>query len=384
MANKGKDKDMKMQKITKSTNYKKLLKRVSTLLEEARKKTVRQINTIIVETYWHIGKLIVEEEQKGKERAEYGEKLLLKLSNDLTKRFGKGFTDRNLRAVRQFYLVYPKLHALRAESLTQKKRNAPRAKSEDKKITTLYKELSWTHFRSLMRIEDENSRHFYEIETMKNNWSTRELQRQIDSLLFERLALSKNKEKVKQLAQKGQFIEKPEDAIKDPYILEFLGLPEKNYYTESQLEQKLINHLQEFILELGKGFTFVGRQKRITIDNEHYYIDLVFYHRILRCLILIDLKVGKLDHKDVGQINFYLNYIKDNEMLEDENPPVGIILCTESKRSKVFIEYALGGLSNKVFVSKYKLYLPTKKELEQEIKRETIRLKQLPRKKRNK
>ncbi|TES91341.1 MAG: DUF1016 domain-containing protein [Candidatus Cloacimonadota bacterium] len=373
-----------MQKITKSRNYKKLLERVSTLLEEARKKTVRQINTIIVETYWNIGKLIVEEEQKGKERAEYGEKLLLKLSNDLTKRFGKGFTDRNLRAVRQFYLVYPKLHALRTESLTRKKRNAPRAKFEDKKITTLYKELSWTHFRSLMRIEDENSRHFYEIETVKNNWSTRELQRQIDSLLFERLALSKNKEKVKQLARKGQFIEKPEDAIKDPYILEFLGLPEKNYYSESQLERKLIDHLQEFILELGKGFTFVGRQKRITIDNEHYYIDLVFYHRILRCLVLIDLKVGKLDHKDVGQMNFYLNYIKNNEILEDENPPVGIILCTESKRSKIFIEYALGGLSNKVFVSKYKLYLPTKKELEQEIKGETIRLEQLPRKKRYK
>lgn len=189
-------------------------------------------------------------------------------------------------------------------------------------------------------------------------------------MLFERISLSKDKKKILQLAQKGQVIEKPEDAIKSPYILEFLGIPQKSYYTESQLEQKLINHLQEFLLELGKGFAFIGRQKRITIDNEHYYIDLVFYHRILKCLVLIDLKLGKLDHKDVGQMNFYLNYIKDNERLEEENPPVGIILCTESNRSRVFVEYALGGLSNKVFVSKYKLYLPTKRELEQEVKKE--------------
>jgi len=243
----------------------------------------------------------------------------------------------------------------------------------DEKLYALRTQLSWTHFRILMRIKDETARQFYEIETIKNNWSTRELERQIDSLLFERLTLSKNKNKVMELSRRGQIIERPEDAIKDPYILEFLGLPEKSYYTESQLEQRLIDHLQEFLLELGKGFTFMARQKRITIDNEHYYIDLVFYHRILRCLILIDLKVGKLDHKDVGQMNFYLNYIKDKEMLEGENPPVGIILCTETGRSRVFVEYALGGLSNKVFVSKYKLYLPTKKELEAEIKKEAAR-----------
>lgn len=177
-----------------------------------------------------------------------------------------------------------------------------------------------------------------------------------------------------ELAKRGQIIEKPEDMVKDPYVLEFLGIPERHHYTESQLEQALINHLQEFLLELGKGFTFVARQKRITIDNEHFYIDLVFYNRILRCFILIDLKVGKFSPADTGQMNFYLNYIKANEVMEDENPPVGILLCTEADRSRVFVEYALGGLDNKIFVSKYKLYLPTKKELETEIKKETARL----------
>lgn len=347
-----------LSKITKSSNYQNLFQKVSNLLEEARRKTVRQINTVIIETYWMIGKLIVEEEQRGRDKAKYGEELMIRLSNDLTKRFGKGFSKSNLFMSRRFYLLYPQ-----------------------KKFQTLSgKSIFWSHICELLAVKDESVRSFYEIETIKNNWSVRELKRQINSMLFERLALSKDKEKVKQLAQKGQIIERPEDAIKDPYILEFLGLPEKSYYTESQLEQKLINHLQEFILELGKGFTFVGRQKRIAIDNEHYYIDLVFYHRTLRCLVLIDLKVGKLDHRDAGQMNFYLNYIKNNEMLNDEKPPIGIILCTEANRSKVFIEYALGGLSNKVFVSKYKLYLPTKKELEEEIKKETIRLKILPKK----
>jgi predicted nuclease of restriction endonuclease-like (RecB) superfamily len=235
--------------------------------------------------------------------------------------------------------------------------------------------LSWSHYCELLKTDDPLARSFYEEEAIQNNWSVRELARQINSLLFERLSLSKNKKKVLSLAQKGQVITQPEDAVKDPYVLEFLGIPEKSYYTENQLEQKLIDHLQEFILELGKGFTFVARQKRITIDNEHYYIDLVFYHRILRCLILIDLKIGVLAHSDVGQMNFYLNYIKDKEMIESENPPIGIILCTERTKGRVFVEYALGGITNKIFVSKYKLYLPTKAQLEAEIRKETERLK---------
>jgi len=330
-------------------NYRGLLERVSNLLEQARRETVRRINTVIVQTYWEIGRLIVEEEQKGTERARYGEYLTQRLSKDLIRKFGRGFTERNLWAMKQFYLTYPKLHALRAE-------------------------LTWTHYRILMRVEDDLARQFYEIESIKNNWSTRELDRQINSLLFERLALSKDKKKVMELTKRGQIIEKPEDMVKDPYVLEFLGIPERHHYTESHLEQALIEHLQEFLLELGKGFTFVARQKRITIDNEHFYIDLVFYNRILRCLVLIDLKVGKFSPAHTGQMNFYLNFIKANEVMENENPPVGILLCTEADRSRIFVEYALGGLDNKIFVSKYKLYLPTKKELETEIKKETARL----------
>jgi predicted nuclease of restriction endonuclease-like (RecB) superfamily len=348
-----------MNQITKST-YSGLLNRVSTLLQEARRETAYQINTVITETYWRIGQLIVEEEQKGKERADYGAYLIKQLSGDLTGRFGKGFTAVNIWNMRQFYLIYPKLHT----------------ESQDKKLYALRRELTWTHFRILMRLDDESTRRFYEIETAKNNWSSRELDRQINSLLFERLSLSRNKKKVLSLAQRGQVITRPEDAVKDPYVLEFLGLPEKSYYTENRLEQKLTDHLQEFILELGKGFTFVARQKRITIDNKHYYIDLVFYHRILRCLILIDLKIGVLAHSDVGQMNFYLNYIKDKEMMADENPPIGLILCTERAKGRVFVEYALGGITNKIFVSKYKLYLPTKSQLELEIRKETEKLRQ--------
>jgi predicted nuclease of restriction endonuclease-like (RecB) superfamily len=320
----------------------------------------------LTQTYWKIGRLIVDEEQRGKKRAGYGERLLIRLSKDLTKKFGKGFSVDNLESMRSFYLVYP--YFLKSETMSRK--SVKSAKASRISTETLLSQVFWSHFRELIKIKDNTARSFYEIELINNKWSVSELKRQVDSMLFERLALSKDKRKVKKLAKKGQIIEKPEDAIKDPYVLEFLGLQERTYYTESQLEQKLIDHLQEFILELGKGFTFVGRQKRITIDNDHYYIDLVFYHRILRCLVLIDLKVGKLEHKDVGQMNFYLNYIKDNELLKGESPPVGIILCTETKRSKVFVEYALGGLSNKLFVAKYKLYLPGKAELEREIRKE--------------
>lgn len=348
-----------MENISKS-NYYKLFGNISTLLEEARRKTVRQINTVMVETYWQVGCLIVEEEQKGQERAKYGEEILIRLSKDLTRKYGRGFSVDNLQLMRMFYISYPDKFQI-YETLSRKS-----LKSESI--------LSWSHYCELLSIEDEKARAFYQIEAVKNNYSVRELRRQINSLLFERLTLSKNKKKVLELSQKGQVIEKPEDAVKNPYILEFLGLPEKYQYTESQLEQKLIDHLQDFVLELGKGFTFVARQKRITIDNEHYYIDLIFYHRLLKCLVLIDLKVGKLDHKDVGQMNFYLNYIKKNETVEGENPPIGIILCTEKNKSKVFVEYALGGISNKIFVSKYKLYLPTKKELETEIIKEARKL----------
>ncbi|MBN2020723.1 MAG: DUF1016 family protein [Sedimentisphaerales bacterium] len=342
----------KQHKATVS-NYRVFLEKVSGLLEQARHKTVRQINTVIVETYWRIGKLIIEEEQRGKQRANYGDEMITRLAKDLSQKYGRGFGKSNLFAMRKFYLFYP-----------------PR------KFQTLSgKSLSWSHLCEIITLKDNSARAFYEAETAKNNWSSRELKRQINSMLFERLALSRDKVKTKTLAVKGHVVEKPEDAIKDPYILDFLGIRRQSNYTESQLEEQLISHLQDFLLELGRGFAFVARQKRITIDNEHYYIDLVFYHRILHCLVLIDLKVGKLDHRDVGQMNFYLNYIKNNEMLENENPPIGIILCTDYRQSRVFIEYALGGLTNKVFVSRYKLYLPSRKELEEEIRKEQKLLK---------
>ena len=244
-------KDPEMTGIIKKPDYKNLLNDISRLVEGARRKAVKQVNTIIVQTYWEIGRLIVEEEQKGEEKADYGTALIVELSKDLTKRYGKGFSKSNLFLMRKFYFTY----------LPQKFQTVS-GKFNNGQI------LSWSHYCELIAIKDDPARSFYEIESIQNNWSVRELKRHINSLLFERLALSKDKDKVMQLAQKGQVIEKPEDAIKDPYVLEFLGLPEKSYYTESQLEQQLINHLQEFILELGKGFTFVGRQKRITFDNE--------------------------------------------------------------------------------------------------------------------
>jgi len=226
--------------------------------------------------------------------------------------------------------------------------------------------LSWSHYCELLKVEETLARSFYEQEAIQNNWSVRELKRQSNSMLFERLALSRNTKAIMKMAEKGQIIEKPEDAIKDPYILEFLNLREETSYTENQLEQALIDKLQYFLLELGKGFTFVARQKRITITNRHYYIDLVFYNRLLKCFVLIDLKTGELDHSDIGQMNFYLNYFKENEKREDENDPIGLILC--AKKDDIFAKYVLGGLSNRVFASKYKLALPSERELKLKLK----------------
>jgi predicted nuclease of restriction endonuclease-like (RecB) superfamily len=226
--------------------------------------------------------------------------------------------------------------------------------------------LSWSHYCELLKVDEPLARSFYEQEGNQNNWSVRELKRQINSMLFERLALSKDTKAVMKMARKGHIIEKPEDAIKDPYILEFLDLKEETSYTESQLEAALIDKLQYFLLELGKGFSFVARQKRITVTNRHYYIDLVFYNRFLKCFVLIDLKTGQLDHADIGQMNFYLNYFREDQKTEDENDPIGIILC--AKKDDIFAKYVLGGLSNKVFASKYKLALPSEKEIRLKLK----------------
>lgn len=324
-----------------------LYKRVSIFLLEARNKAIQSVNTVMVQAYWLIGREIVEAEQKGKNRADYGENLLQQLSKRLTNDFGAGFDESNLRNIRQFYLAYPKRDALRHE-------------------------LTWTHYRILMRVEKKEARSFYEIECAKNRWSARELERQKGSLLFERLALSKDKKGLMRLAQKGEEIKKYEDMIKDPYILEFTGLAPTSKLYESSLEQALCNNLSRFLLELGKGFTFVGRQKRITLDGDHFYIDLVFYNTLLRCYVLIDLKIGKLAHQDLGQMQMYVNYYDRVMKQKDDNPTVGLVLCEDKKDAVV--RYTLSRENKQIFASKYKLYLPTESELKRELLEETKRI----------
>lgn len=312
--------------------------KISEILENARSQIVANINTAMVYAYFEIGKYIVEYEQNGKDRAEYGKSVLKNLSARLTKRFGKGFSEDNLSNMRKFYLCYQI------------------SETPSRKFT-----LSWSHYLKLMRIENPEERKFYEIKAAQNNWSIRELERQFDSSLYERLALSRNKEAIKELALQGQIIEKPEDMIKDPYILEFTGLPELPQYSESDLEQKLIDNLQKFLLELGKGFTFVGRQVRLTFDEEHFYVDLVFYNRLLRAFVLIDLKRGKLKHQDLGQMQMYVNYYDRFVKLEDENPTVGILLCADKNDS--IVEITLPKDNNQIFASKYQTVLPSKETL---------------------
>ena len=329
-----------MSKEITQYGYGRLISSIGALLEEARKHVYTEVNQILVKTYWQIGKRIINYEQKGKEKAEYGSKLLDNLSKDLKLRYGKGFSKSNIIYMRLFYIKYPK--------------------SE-----TLSHQLSWSHYFELLKVEDDLERSFYEKQCIKENWSVRELKRQKNSALFERLALSRDKKGVLELSKKGHTIDKPADAVKDPYILEFLGIPDDYKYSEKEFEQRIIDNLQKFLLELGKGFAFIARQFRITLGNKHYYVDLVFYHRILKCFVLIDLKINEVTHSDIGQMNMYLNYFKNEEMADNDNEPIGIILAKE--KDKVVVKYALGGISNKLFISKYKLYLPSREELEKEV-----------------
>jgi len=350
----------KLVESNKIDNYNGLLDRIGEIINSARNKIARAIDTTQVSAYWQIGRAIVEYEQKGQVRAEYGQQTLIKLSGDLSKRFGKGFSVDNLQNMRRFYSAFPRLlqiyETVPRESLVHQKAS---------KYETSSRILSWSHYCELLKEDNELARSFYEKESMESNWSVRELKRQMNSMLFERLALSKDKKKVMRMAKSGHIIEKPEDAIKDPYILEFLNLKEDATYTESQLEQALIDKLQYFLLELGKGFSFVSRQRRLTIANRHYYIDLVFYNRLLKCFVLVDLKSGELDHADIGQMNFYLNYFRENEETPEENDPIGLILCT--KKDEIFVKYILGGINNKIFASKYKLALPSEKQLQKHL-----------------
>lgn len=327
-----------MTDITHNTN--RLFNKVSELLKAAQNTVLQTINTTMVETYFEIGKMIVEEEQQGEERAKYGNQLITELSKKLSSDFGKGFSSTNIKQMRSFYIFY----------------------SKSQTVSDQFK-LSWSHYLFLMRMDDENERNFYEIESIKSNWSFRELKRQFNSALYTRLALSRDKKQINELARQGFVLEKPKDAIKDPYILEFIGLPEQNSYSESELEQELIDKLELFLLELGTGFTFVARQKRITIDEKHFKIDLVFFNRILKCFVLIDLKIGELKHKDIGQMQMYVNYYDRKIKLQEENNTIGLILCQD--KSQAVVEYTLPENNEQIFASKYQTILPSKEKLKQ-------------------
>jgi predicted nuclease of restriction endonuclease-like (RecB) superfamily len=329
------------KKIQNIEIYQKLVDSIGITIESARQRAIQAVNNELLKANWEIGKYIVEYEQHGNEKAEYGSSLLTNLSKDLKSRFGKGFSKSNIYLMRQFYLKYQIF-----QSVTGK--------------------LTWTHYAELLGVSDDFARGFYEKQAVNDNWSVRELKRQIGSSLFERLALSKDKSGVLKLSEKGLIISQPKDIVKDPYVLEFLQIAEDYKMTESKLEQKIIDNLQTFLLELGKGFSFVGRQYRITLDNDHYYVDLVFYHRILKCFVLIDLKTKHVKHQDIGQMNMYLNYFRSEENTEGDNPPIGIVLGAD--KNDILVEYAIGGISNNIFVSKYQIYLPDRKILEQKVK----------------
>ena len=315
---------------------------IKEILASARNKVYQTANFAMVEAYWQIGKSIVDE-QGGAAKAEYGKGLIRELSKQMTLDFGKGFTVANLKNMRQFYLTFPNGYALRSE-------------------------LSWTHYRLLMRVENEKAREFYLNEAVKSQWSTRQLERQINSFFYERLLSSKNKDKVAQEIQTLEPAKTAEDIIRDPYVLEFLGLSPNDDFYESDLEQALITHLQKFLLELGRGFSFVARQKRITFDGRHFRIDLVFYNYILKCFVLIDLKIGDLTHQDLGQMQMYVHYYERELMNEGDNPPIGIVLCAD--KSEAVVKYTLPETETQVFASKYKLYLPTEEELLKELQQE--------------
>jgi predicted nuclease of restriction endonuclease-like (RecB) superfamily len=344
-----------------------LFQQVVALLQNARQQVLRTVNSTMTYTYFEIGRMIVEEEQNGKDKAEYGKQVLKGLSEQLTKEFGKGFSVDNLQNMRRFYLTYSNYETLSSisENLNQKLNVLLDVSNMDEKNEVpkliLNFNLSWSHYIFLIQIDDSKERKFYEIEATKYRWSLRELKRQYDSALYTRLTLSRDKEGILKLSEKGQIIEKPKDIIKDPYILEFLGLPELHQYSESDLEQEIINKLEHFLLELGHGFAFIARQQRISFDDKHFYIDLVFYNRVLKSFVLIDLKIGELKHQDLGQMQMYVNYYDREMRLEGENKTIGIVLC--QNKSDFVVEYTLPENNEQIFASKYKTILPSKEDL---------------------
>lgn len=320
-----------------NTGYISLLERIANRYEQGRASIATHVNTEIVNSYWHIGQYIIEFEQGGSSKASYGKSLLENLSKDLSLAYGKGFSLSNLKRMRQFFLVYP-IGA------------------------TLSHQLGWSMYVELLKIDDPLERSFYQQQSVLENWNVRELIRQKNTSLFLRLAVSKDKEGMLQLAKQGQIIEKPSDIIREPYVLEFLKIPEPYHLSETDLETRLIDHLQAFLLELGKGFAFIGRQYRITLGNRNHYVDLVFYHRILKCFVLIDLKKQEAGYEAVGQMNMYLGYFENEENTEGDNPPIGIVLAKE--KDDLLVKYAMHNISSQLFVSKYQLYLPNREELQ--------------------
>ncbi|MCZ7609264.1 MAG: PDDEXK nuclease domain-containing protein [Ignavibacterium sp.] len=360
----------KTETIKKAQNdYTFLVEEISSLLESARKVSARAVNILLTATYWAVGFKIINYEQNGNDRAEYGANLLIRLSNDLTSRFGKGFSVDNLESMRLFYSAYSNISI--SETASRKSVLPISEKSSRKLNLDLLSEsfpLSWSHYVALVRrATNEQARSFYEKEALRSGWTVKQLSRQITSQFYERSLLSKNKSAMLKKAEKPlpEDLVTPEEEIKDPVILEFLGL--KDEYSENDLEEALILHLENFLLELGGDFAFIGHQKRLRIGSEWYRIDLLFFHRKLRCLVVIDLKVGKFSHADAGQMHLYFNYAKEHWTNKDENPPVGIILCAE--KDSAVAKYALEGLPNKVLASEYKLALPDEKVLQNELKR---------------
>lgn len=328
-----------MEILNDLTHTNSMMNEIRELLLNARQRVAVQVNTELLSTYWNIGRIIVEHEQENKERADYGKQALKKLSQELTNEFGKGFSVSNIQFMRRFYQTY---------QIQQ----------------TVSVKLSWSHYCELLTISDADKRSFYEKETINAGWSVRELKRQISTSLYERLLLSEgktNKETVLSLAEKGIEMATPLDMIKDPYVFEFLGVPENKPMLESDLEKALVAQIEKFLLELGRGFMFVGTQQRVTLNNTHYYVDMVFYNKILRAYVLIELKTTKLTPEALGQLNMYLNYYAAEVNDELDNPPIGIILCTD--KDSVAAEYALGGLSNNIFASRYISYIPNKEQL---------------------
>jgi predicted nuclease of restriction endonuclease-like (RecB) superfamily len=328
--------------IVENSPYQNLITEIGGLLQTGRQKAIQSVNTILVNTYWQIGRYIVEFEQKGNERAEYGTQLFDRLSKDLTLAYGKGFGRSNLIYMRKLYLSF--------------------------QISgTVSHKLTWSHYYEILKADSELEIGFYSKQCELEKWSVRELKRQMRSSLFERIALSKDKEGVMELAKKGHIVEKPEDILKDPFVLEFLQIPEAIHYLESDLEEQIISNLQHFIMEMGKGFAFLGRQYRMSIGGKHFYLDLLFYHRILKCFVLIDLKRGEIDHQDIGQMNLYLNYFKKEEASEGDNEPVGIILGAH--KNHILVEYATDSIDNTILLSKYQLYLPKKEQLQEQLEK---------------